>query len=157
MRTRVLQPSGAGGVATELVLQRRVVRIVLEPLGGDRVRALVLLGAVGGLGEVPVLERRRRPRRARLATDHEHRRVLGERRRGAPLLGAHEHEGARGRVDRFAVEHEPRVAGHDHVELLVVAGAVALLVVVLDDLVAGVGARVGVDAEGRTPIARRIG
>ena len=151
MRDGVLAAAGAGGVAAELVLQRRVVRVVLEALGRDRVGALVVLRAVGRLGEVPVLERRRRPRRARLAADHEDRGLLRGRRRGAALLGAGEDERPGGRVDRLAVELERRVAGHDDVELLVMAGAVALLVVVLDDLVAGVRARVGVDAERRHP------
>src|SRR5207244_11376496 len=49
-----------------------------------------------------------------------------------------------GSVDRFAVDREGGVTGDDRIDLLV---AELLLAVLLDDFVAGVRSRVGVDAE----------
>ena len=70
--------------------------------------------------------------------------------RAPVLLGPGEDERARGRVDASRPSSSNvRAPGHDEVELLVLAGAVAQLVVRLDHLVAGVVARVGVDAERR--------
>ena len=55
------------------------------------------------------------------------------------------------RVDALAVDLEDRLARDDDVELLVTAGARAQLVMGLDDLVAGLGARVGVDRDAGHP------
>ena len=71
-------------------------------------------------------------------------RLLGERR---PLdAGPDVDERAGRRVHLLAVDLEPRPAGLDEVELLF---APVGLVVLVDDPIAGLAARPGVDAEGR--------
>ena len=59
--------------------------------------------------------------------------------------------GARQRVHLIPVDDEARAALEDEVQLLVVAGAGAETVVVIDHLAAHLAAGVGVDAEGSDP------
>ena len=125
-------------------VQRGVIRLLGEP-GldlGDRAVGILVDDAVGREEVLP----RRDVVRARLAADREHRRsrLLGAR---VPLhlRVAQEDDRARGHVRLLAVEHERRPAGDDDVELLV---AERLLGVLLDDVLSGLGRRVGADPEG---------
>ncbi|HMJ33350.1 MAG TPA: hypothetical protein VK501_05480 [Baekduia sp.] len=123
--------------------------MVGEALGSDLGRAVVVAGGERGPRRVPVLERRHGQCRARAAADHEYRR-LGLGGDGlARDAGRDEHERADWRVARLAVDRERCPTRRDEVELLMASGVGAVLVVALDDLVAGRDAGVAVDAERR--------
>src|SRR4051812_17231881 len=113
-------------------LERRFA--VAAPGGGAGAapdeEALLPVAGLEGRRAAEAHDRRRRLERDRLAL---HRRV-----------GQVDVRAGRG-VERLAVDGEPRSPAEDEVELLV---AVLALVVRLDDLLAGLGGRVGVRAEG---------
>src|SRR5438105_3724678 len=120
----------------------------------------LLACTVGGLGvlarlvqvvvrppDLPAVDLVRLPR-GRAYGDDRRPRFLGERR---PLdARAGEDERAGGRVYLLAVELEPRATGLNEVELLLLV-LVVRLVVFVDDPVAGLPARPGVDAERPDP------
>src|SRR6185503_10119104 len=111
---------GRGGIVTRLV-----ERADLSPdLPADRLVRLPKRRAHGNNG---------RPR------------LIGERRPGDS--GTDEDERAGGGVNRLAVELEPRAPFLHEVELLLLL-ALVVLVVLVDDPVARLGGRPGVDAEG---------
>src|SRR6478735_10333555 len=143
MPDRVGLPSDQALAARHVVGQRLVLRMRIGQLAA----------AIGDLGVLALLVQRiewrpqlvagRVVRLARLAAkgDERRARLLSERRTLDAALGEHERAG-RG-VDLLAVELEPGPAGVDEVELLVLT----LLVVLVDDPVAGVPGREGVHAE----------
>src|SRR5438034_422329 len=143
----VLLPAGEALAASEVVERPRILGgLDLLASALDRLRVIALLVEV--VQRAPQLPAEHLVRLSGRAPERHDRRarLLRERRSLDARTG--EHEGALGRVHLFAVELELCAAALDEVELFLLVVAVRLIVLV-DDPVAGLAGRPGVDAEGR--------
>ncbi len=143
---RLVPTPHARAQGTEHVVDRPVVRPVLEPFGNDLVGPFEVTGAIGRQRGVPVLEWRWRQRRVRASADHDEGRSVEGRDGFSRYPRLDRDQCPRGGVNRLPGNGERGGSGSDQVQLLVTAGACAGLVMRLDDRLSRLGA-VGVDGK----------